>query len=157
MGCGTWWLISPFLTVTVYEPKNIFLHNLLAQGTSCYEGQGCVWFINIFSVYISKTVLHLVVFADSIPVWFSNQSVLSGPASRWHFHAVNRRKEGKEAEEEEGVEEEKKEEGEEELREEQSTSKSLLECVKDNDVANLTRQVSHFWLMVHKWRDGWLR
>jgi hypothetical protein len=55
----------------------------------------------------------------------------------------NRRKEGKEAEEEEGVEEEKKEE-EEELKEEQSTSKSLLECVKDNDVANLTRQVSAF-------------
>ncbi len=55
----------------------------------------------------------------------------------------NRRKEGKEAEEEEGVVEEKKEE-EEELKEEQSTSKSLLECVKDNDVANLTRQVSAF-------------
>jgi hypothetical protein len=45
------------------------------------------------------------------------------------------------------VEEEKKEEEEElkELKEEQSTSKSLLECVKDNDVANLTRQVSTFW------------
>ncbi len=60
----------------------------------------------------------------------------------------NRRKEGKEAEEEEGVEEEKKEEGEGELKEalkvEQFTSKSLLECVKDNDVANLTRQVSAF-------------
>jgi hypothetical protein len=57
----------------------------------------------------------------------------------------NRRKEGKEAEEEEGGEEEKKEEdGEGELKEEQSTSKSLLECVKDNDVANLTRQVSAF-------------
>ncbi len=58
----------------------------------------------------------------------------------------NRRKEGKEAEEEEeGVEEEKKEEQlKEELKEEQSTSKSLLECVKDNDVANLTRQVSPF-------------
>jgi hypothetical protein len=55
----------------------------------------------------------------------------------------NRRKEGKEAEEEEGVEEEKKEK-EEELKEEQSTSKSLLECVKDNDVANLTRQVTAF-------------
>ncbi len=44
------------------------------------------------------------------------------------------------------MEEEKKEEdGEGELKEEQSTSKSLLECVKDNDVANLTRQVLRFW------------
>ncbi len=42
------------------------------------------------------------------------------------------------------MEEEKKEKEEEELKEEQSTSKSLLECVKDNDVANLTRQVSAF-------------
>jgi hypothetical protein len=41
-------------------------------------------------------------------------------------------------------EEEKEEDGEKELKEEQSTSKSLLECVKDNDVANLTRQVSAF-------------
>jgi hypothetical protein len=41
------------------------------------------------------------------------------------------------------VEEEKKEK-EEELKEEQSTSKSILECVKDNDVANLTRQGSAF-------------
>jgi hypothetical protein len=47
-------------------------------------------------------------------------------------------------EEEEGVEKEKKEKDEEELKEEQSTSKSFLECVKDNDVANLTRQVTAF-------------